>query len=216
MSSRDEILQRLHDRLAGAATVELPPVPEVWPRENPDQAAMADRFETELKAVHGEIIRCASIEDAQKRLAELVEQNGWTSLGVMYRPICSDAVKNLDEKIVRWTKPNWAPTEMAELSAGVVAAEALLADTGSSVIACPTAEDRLLCYLVPACVILARKYQLAEHLPAAWESIAQQCAQPNLSGEFVIVTGPSRTSDIEKKLILGVHGPKKIFVILIG
>ncbi len=61
-----------------------------------------------------------------------------------------------------------------------------------------------------------RMDQLVEHLPAAWQSIARQCAQRDLSGEFVIVTGPSRTSDIEKTLILGVHGPKRLVVMLVG
>jgi L-lactate dehydrogenase complex protein LldG len=41
-------------------------------------------------------------------------------------------------------------------------------------------------------------------------------AAHELSGEFVIVTGPSRTSDIEKTLILGVHGPKRLIALLVG
>ena len=154
--------------------------------------------------------------DAQKQLAELVKAAGWTSIGVMYRPICCEAVKELDPKTIQWPKPNWPPTEMADLGASIVAADVLLADTGSSLIACPTAEDRLLCYLPPACVIIARVDQLAEHLPAAWDTVARRCAERELSGEFVIVTGPSRTSDIEKTLILGVHGPKRLIVLLVG
>jgi L-lactate dehydrogenase complex protein LldG len=215
-SSRDAILHRIRTEVSKGPAVERPPVPEVWPRQNADPAALADRFQSELKAVHGEIIRCGSMGQAQIQLAELVKQAGWTKIGVMYRPICCDAVKELDPKCIEWPKPNWAPLEMADLSVGIVAADVLLADTGSSMIACPTAEDRLLCYLPPACVIIARVDQLAEHLPAAWETVARRLADRELSGEFVIVTGPSRTSDIEKTLILGVHGPKRLVVLLVG
>ena len=48
-----------------------------------------------------------------------------------------------------------------------------------------------------------------------WASIAPRVADPALRGEFVIVTGPSRTADIEKILILGVHGPKRLVVLLV-
>jgi L-lactate dehydrogenase complex protein LldG len=74
----------------------------------------------------------------------------------------------------------------------------------------------LLCYLPPACVVIAKVPQLAEHLPAAWTAVAPRVADPAQRGEFVIVTGPSRTADIEKILILGVHGPKRLVVILVG
>jgi len=56
---------------------------------------------------------------------------------------------------------------------------------------------------------------LVEHLPAAWAEIARRAADPSLRGEFVIITGPSRTADIEKILILGVHGPKRLVVLLV-
>jgi L-lactate dehydrogenase complex protein LldG len=214
--SRDAILHRIRTELSKGPPTEAPPVPEVWPRLNPDTAALANQFESELKAVHGEVVRCATISDAQKQLVELVKAAGCTSIGVMYRPICCEAVKELDPKTIQWPKPNWPPVEMADLGASIVAADILLADTGSSLIACPTAEDRLLCYLPPACVIIARVDQLAEHLPAAWDTVARRCADRELSGEFVIVTGPSRTSDIEKTLILGVHGPKRLVVLLVG
>jgi L-lactate dehydrogenase complex protein LldG len=215
-SSRDAILHRIRSQVSKIPAMELPPVPEVWPRQNPDPATMADRFESELKTVHGEVIRVATMADAQNRFADLVKQAGWTSIGVMYRPLCCDAVKNIDTKLIQWPKSNWPSIEMAQLSASLITPEVLLADTGSSLIACPTAEDRLLCYLPPECVIIARTDQLSEHLQAAWQTLAPRCADHGLSGEFVIVTGPSRTSDIEKTLILGVHGPKRLVVILVG
>ena len=73
-----------------------------------------------------------------------------------------------------------------------------------------------MCYLPPACVVVARLDQLAEHLPAAWGPIAQGCLSKDSRGEIVLITGPSRTADIEKILILGVHGPKRLVVLVVG
>jgi L-lactate dehydrogenase complex protein LldG len=216
MTSRDTILQRIRSEISKGPHVEAPPVPEVWPRTNPDIPTMAARFESELKAVHGEVIRVASMADAAVKLAELVKEAGWTSVAPMDRPLCHEAVASLPPAMLQWPKPSWPPTEMAELSVSLIAPEALLADTGSSVIACSTAEERLLCYLPPACVVIAKTEQLREHLPAAWAEIAPRCFGKDLTGEFVIVTGPSRTADIEKLLILGVHGPKRLVVLLVG
>jgi L-lactate dehydrogenase complex protein LldG len=73
-----------------------------------------------------------------------------------------------------------------------------------------------MCYLPPVCIVIAKTSQLVEHMPAAWEKIAPRVADPQLRGEFVFITGPSRTADIEKILILGVHGPKRLVVLLVG
>jgi L-lactate dehydrogenase complex protein LldG len=216
MSSRDVILQRIRSEVSKGPRIEPPLVAEVWPRKNPDASAMAAQFESELKAVHGEVIRAATMADAQARLAELVKAAGWTTVAPMDRPLCREVVASLPADMLRWPKPSWPPKEMAELSVSLIEPEALLADTGSCVVACPTSEDRLLCYLPPACVVIAKLEHLREHLPAAWAEIAPRCFERNLTGEFVIVTGPSRTADIEKLLILGVHGPKQLVVLLVG
>jgi L-lactate dehydrogenase complex protein LldG len=216
MSSRDTILQRVRGEVTKGPHVVAPPIPEVWPRENPTPAVMAERFVSELTEVHGEVIRCATVQDARKKLADLMAQAQWTSLGAMDRPLVRELASNLPQGAVKWTEDNWQPSAMAELAAGVITPELLLADTGSCLIACATAQDRLLCYLPPACVVVARVEQLVEHMPAAWATIAPRVADPALRGEFVIVTGPSRTADIEKILILGVHGPKRLIVLLVG
>ena len=216
MTSRDAILQRVRSAFSQASPPAPPPVPEVWPRENPDAATMAARFSQELADVQGEVIRSATMEDAGRQLAELVGQAQWTALGMMDRLLVRDVAAHLPTGVAAWAAADWQAEQIAKLSASVVEADLLLADTGSSLIACPTAQDRLLCYLPPACVVVARIDQLSEHLPAAWPTIAPRVADPARRGEFVIVTGPSRTADIEKILILGVHGPKRLVVLLIG
>ena len=216
MTSRDTILQRVRNEVSKGPHVDRPPVPQVWPRENPTPAVMTERFVKELNEVQGEVIRCATMEDARRQLADLVRDAGWTSLGAMDRPMVRDAVADLPVELVGYATDDWQPPAMAELSASIVESDVLLADTGSCMIACRTAQDRLLCYLPPVCVVVARVDQLAEHLPAAWSAIVPRVADPAARGEFVIVTGPSRTADIEKILILGVHGPKRLVVILVA
>jgi L-lactate dehydrogenase complex protein LldG len=216
MTSRDTILQRIRSEVSKGPRIEPPPVADVWPRTNPDISALADRFEIELKAVFGELARVSSMADVPAKLAELVKLLGCTSLAPMDRPICHEAVGKLPPAMLHWPKPNWPPREIAELSVSLIEADLLLADTGSCLIACPTAEDRLLCYLPPACIVIAKAEKLREHLPATWGEIVPRCFDKNLTGEFLIVTGPSRTADIEKLLILGVHGPKRLVVLLVG
>ncbi len=216
MNSRDAILHRIRSALAGQPAVELPPVPEVWPRQNPDWAAMASRFQEELEAVHGQVLRVGNIEEAGRQLAELCSSQGWQPVAVLDRPVCRQLAEALGPDRIVWPRPEWTPTSMAELPVSLLEAEWLLADTGSCVLTCRTAQERLLVYLPPACVIVSPVDRLREHLPAAWPEIAATLADPDARGETVMITGPSRTADIEKILILGVHGPKRLLVVLIG
>ena len=216
MSSRDAILGRIRSALAGDPPMDPPPAHEVWPRENPSADAMARRFTEELEAIGGEVHRVGSVEEARTKLAELLAEAGWKAIGGVDRPGSRELTAGLAPDRIRWIGPEGDAKQMAGLEAGLVEADRLLADTGTCMIACATAQDRLMCYLPPVCIVLARTELLAEHLPAVWEEIARRAADPELRGEFVFVTGPSRTADIEKILILGVHGPKRLIVLLVG
>ena len=190
-------------------------MPEVWPRQNPDPAAMADQFAEELTAVQGEVIRCATMSDARRQLAELVKAAGWTSIGAMDRPIGCEAVDELD--------PGNAPMAQAELAAHGMAELSASWSRPSASGRHRLVPDRLPHGRGPAAVLSAAGVRgdrpgrsigrasaggLGDDRPAL--------ADRELRGEFVIVTGPSRTADIEKILILGVHGPKRLVVLLVG
>ncbi|MBN2474849.1 MAG: lactate utilization protein [Pirellulales bacterium] len=216
MNARDAILQRIRDGLSAEAPVELPPVPAVWPRTNPSPEQRVERFRRELEAVQGELIRCGSMDEARSKLADLAQQAKWSVIGAADRPMCRELLAGYPSDRTSWAKQGWDPKQIAELSVGLVAAESLLADTGTCLVANDTAEERLLCYLPATCVVVGRADQMAEHLPDAWEDVARHTAEPDRRGEFVLITGPSRTADIEKILILGVHGPKRLVVVLVG
>jgi L-lactate dehydrogenase complex protein LldG len=219
-NSRDLILQRIRSGLtnaaaAGCADLREPPVPEVWPRTCTPPSELIARFCEELKLLHGEPIHCATMEDARRQIAKLMESDFCPRLGCLDRPLVRDLVAQVAAERLDWVSNDWTAERIEQLPAALISAEALLADTGSCVVHCATAVERLMCYLPPICVVAARMKQLAEHLPAAWEPIASACRAPESRGEIVLITGPSRTADIEKKLILGVHGPKRLVVLVV-
>ncbi len=216
MSSRDTVLQAIRSHLSGGAALERPPAPEVWPNATSDPAALALRFDNELQAVQGELIRCRSMDDAALELVKLVDGGSWPAIGAVDGPLCKQVTAQLDKARIAWAGDDMQPAAIADLPAGLIEAECLLADTGSCAVVCRTAAERLMCYLPETCIVVAAVEQLREHLPAAWGEISGRLSAPDFRGEVVVITGPSRTADIEKILILGVHGPKRLVVLLVG
>ncbi|MDZ7617048.1 MAG: LUD domain-containing protein [Patescibacteria group bacterium] len=216
MSSRETILQAIRSNLGGAGAAERPAVPEVWPRATSDTAALALRFANELQTVQGELIRCPSWEDAATTLVEIVDGSQWPTIAAVDGPLCRQATARLDRARVAWAVDDMQPASLAEIPAGLIEAQCLLADTGSCLVVNRTATERLMCYLPETCIVVATLDMLREHLPAAWEEIGERLREPSFRGELVMITGPSRTADIEKILILGVHGPKRLIVLLVG
>ncbi len=65
----------------------------------------------------------------------------------------------------------------------------------------------------PVHIVLARKNQLVDYLEKAYSGIIEKY-KDKLPSQITIITGPSRTADIEKTLILGAHGPKELHIFL--
>jgi L-lactate dehydrogenase complex protein LldG len=221
MTSRETILQRIRSGLANAAAagfgdVREPPVPEVWPRTDRTSAELLAQFTEELNLLKGEPFQCPTVEAAGRQLGQLMESGPWSRIGCLDRPLGRELVAQIPSERIDWVGNDWSAEKIEQLPVALITADALLADTGSCVVHCATAVERLMCYLPPVCVVAARLDQLAEHLPAAWPPIAAACQAQETRGEVVLITGPSRTADIEKKLILGVHGPKRLIVLIVG
>jgi L-lactate dehydrogenase complex protein LldG len=102
--------------------------------------------------------------------------------------------------------------ELAKCDVGISECDALVAQTGSVVVTSRSAGGRALSVLPPHHVVLARREQLVPDLPAAFALLQAKygAAYPSM---ISFITGPSRTGDIERILVLGAHGPKKLTIL---
>ena len=93
--------------------------------------------------------------------------------------------------------------------AGVSRALCGLADTGSVVLAASSEEPRARSLLPDVHVSLLREADVLPDLAALFAQLGGE-----LPSALAIVTGPSRSGDIEQKLVVGVHGPGEVHVVL--
>jgi L-lactate dehydrogenase complex protein LldG len=95
----------------------------------------------------------------------------------------------------------------------VAAGQFAVAETGSVVVDEP-ADDRALCFLAERLWLLVRESELVPTLDAALERVRDMVQ--GASAHPVIMSGPSRTADIERVLTVGVHGPRALVVIVVS
>jgi L-lactate utilization protein LutC len=100
----------------------------------------------------------------------------------------------------------------AAFAVGITEADALIARTGSVLLTTTTCGGRRLSVLPEHHIVVARSSQI---VPSLEEGLSRIKSQGKEWSSACIITGPSRTADIEKILVFGAHGPKKITVILI-
>jgi L-lactate dehydrogenase complex protein LldG len=95
--------------------------------------------------------------------------------------------------------------------AGVSEAAYGLADTGSVVLAASPDEPRSRSLLPFVHVSLLREERILPGLEELFEAVGA-----DLPSALAIVTGPSRSADIEQTLVVGVHGPGDVHVVLVS
>ena len=99
------------------------------------------------------------------------------------------------------------------IEVGITGCEFLIAHSGSAMLSSAQKGGRQLFVFPPVHVIVAKKSQIVEYLGNAYSAI-QNKYHENLPSHIAIVTGPSRTADIEKTLVMGAHGPRELHVFL--
>jgi L-lactate dehydrogenase complex protein LldG len=98
---------------------------------------------------------------------------------------------------------------------GISGVDYLIAETGTVVVLAKPKEPRSLSLLPPVHIALAERAQLVPDLFDLFESEVRK-GQTDLPSCVSLITGPSKTGDIELRLVTGVHGPGEIHVILLN
>jgi L-lactate dehydrogenase complex protein LldG len=108
---------------------------------------------------------------------------------------------------------NLSPILQETIEAGITGCEYLIAHTGSVMVSSAQKGGRQMFVYPPVHIVIARKSQLVGYLEEAYSGI-QQKYKNSLPSHIALITGPSRTADIEKTLVMGAHGPKELWVLV--
>jgi len=173
-----------------------------------ERLALFSKNAADLKA---EFHLAEGIEEACRILTVIRDIEGWKKVGAHSGTLCEPVCQALGLPICR-TDCTYEVTELESCDAGISECDALVAQTGSVLVTSRSAGGRALSVLPPHHVVLARKDQLIGDLPDAFTLLKRSYV-----GEFPsfmsLITGPSRTGDIERILVLGAHGPKKLTIV---
>ena len=103
-----------------------------------------------------------------------------------------------------------------EADVALTGCDALIAETGTVAVFSAPVEGRLSTLTAATHVVLGSEAQLVPDMETVFERFADRLRPGASPASLMFITGPSRTTDIEKTLVLGVHGPKKLVVVFVG
>ncbi len=181
----------------------LPPAGEKWD----DWAAL---FASNAEGLKADFRLLANESELPAALQKLRDENHWQRIAFHSGELTETARHTLDLPSLEIVE-GYDRDELEKCDAGITLCDALIAQTGSILITSRSAGGRALSVLPPHHVVLARREQLVPDLPSAFELLRASYGDdlPSMMG---FITGPSRTGDIERILVLGAHGPKQLTI----
>lgn len=164
-------------------------------------------FAEQFTAVSGQFVYCEDTIQLIENLIILVEQK---KLRKIY------AFENNVQELLSTFEFPYIFTDVGfnEAEIGITGCEALIARNGSIMISNASASGRRLSTYPPIHIVIATSSQLVMDIKDALDLMQKRYGQ-ELPSFISIITGPSRTADIEKTLVLGAHGPKELYVFLL-
>lgn len=225
VAAREEMLARLRRSLqAGNA---LPPfVAVTTPPEPPasDQQQMLREFETQLNILQGRAVRTPRAKlsgciDGLLRERGVHTLLAWNAAHLPAAQLLQD-LQAREYEIVAAQVPQAEPARAQHLQslgtaeAGITGVDGVIAQVGGLVLCGGPGRPRHASLLAPLHIALFTPQQLWPTL-AAWLAAQSNAALFAESSSVTVIAGPSRTSDIERVLTLGVHGPKELIAVCI-
>jgi len=185
-----------------------------------ERVELIDRFQSELERVGGTGVRCSTPRELEDRLVELIASSQADSLVSWSR---SDLASFELDRVWRSTRcTSWEGRgaderarfrdEAARAHIGLTSADLAIANTGSLVLRCGATRPRCVSLLPTMHVALIRANHIVARMGEALEKLTRDHA---LASQLLFITGPSRTSDIENDLTIGVHGPASVVVLIL-
>jgi L-lactate dehydrogenase complex protein LldG len=147
-------------------------------------------------------------------LAKIAAAEKWSRIASHDGELSNFASRSLGLPVLL-TDPGYDAKELEQCDASITECDALVAQTGGVAVTSRRAGGRALTVLPPHHVVVAHRQQLVPDLPAAFAQLQKKYA-PDYPSMISFITGPSRTGDIERILVLGAHGPKRLTILCLG
>jgi L-lactate dehydrogenase complex protein LldG len=158
---------------------------------------LAVAFAENFVNLQGQFSFCLNNAELKQQIEQLLTLKDW------HRIYCADPV------LRSLLKFDWYD-DLASCNAAITGCEALVARTGSMVLSAAQSMGRTASVYAPTHICIAYSHQLVADVGDAL-SLLQQKYPDGLPSMISFASGPSRTADIEKTLVTGVHGPREVF-----
>ncbi|HVS93316.1 MAG TPA: lactate utilization protein [Mucilaginibacter sp.] len=164
-------------------------------------------FAEEFSSAAGQFVFCEDEVQFIDYLLNLAEERKWHKI-YCWEPQLQDMLARYDYPYFETDK------DFDQAEVGLTLCEALIARNGSILVSNAAAAGRRLSIYPPVHIVVAYTSQLVMDLKDGFRMIKGKYGS-RLPSMISVVTGPSRTADIEKTLVMGAHGPKELFVFLL-
>ncbi len=206
-TSREKVLKRIRGALMSKTDNPYPSLDTESSIYHDFEETKDITFAREFTKAAGKFIYCENENDLKTNLAALIAEHNWQNIHS-----AEPAIQKLLEDIKIKTDDD--PEKFDEIQVGITFCEFLIARFGSVMISAGQRSGRRMNVFPEVHIVLSKTSQIVPELKDAFAGMKERydTKMPSLVS---VITGPSRTADIEKTLVMGAHGPKKLFVFLV-
>lgn len=206
-TSREKVLKKIRNALISKKENPYTSLDFESSVYQPFSDALDVTFALEFTKVAGKFIYCENETELKDNLVSLIGENDWQHV------FCIDEeVKSiLNKASIPFSSDD---KDFNKMQVGITQCEYLIARLGSIMISSKQTSGRKLNVFPEIHIVIGQTSQIVSDLKDALKKIKEKYDN-NLPSLVSVITGPSRTADIEKTLVMGAHGPKELYVFLL-
>lgn len=205
-TAKEQILKKIRKALLEKRENPYPKLEEQPLYPDLQQDAMVE-FAEQFTAVAGQFVFCEDELQFIENMLLLADKKSWRKIYCWEKP--------LQEILNRFEYPFYeTDKDFEQAEVGLTLCEALVARNGNILVSNASAAGRRLSIYPHAHIVLAYTSQLTTDIKDALAMMKTKYGE-QMPSMFSFITGPSRTADIEKTLVMGAHGPKELYVFLL-
>ena len=198
-TAKENILKRIRKALSNPVPLPFPLSEGSTAIYQPQAEELEVIFAQTFTALQGKFAFCLDEQDMQAQLQQLIAAKQWTKI------FCNDS---------KWSEVFSNTISLETCDASITGCEYLVARTGTIVMSAAEQSGRTVSVYAPVHICIAYTNQLLYDVKDALQNIKEKYAA-NIPSLITFASGPSRTADIEKTLVTGVHGPKEVYLFLV-